>query len=120
MVKSRKSRMSDDVRRARRNGARLRASRPQPRPARQVDEYAAHAKEQLDTGVEESLYQAERKFRTIFDNTSDGIFLHDLETLKLTMCNRSCLQMLGYTEDEFTQLSVADIHPEADLPFINA
>ncbi len=64
--------------------------------------------------------QAEQKFRAIFDNTSDGIFLHDLETLKLTMGNKSCLQMLGYTEEEFTKLTVVDLHPAEDLPFIYA
>ena len=70
--------------------------------------------------TEEALRQAEQKFRTIFDNTSDGIFLHDLETLRLTMGNKSCLQMLGYTEEEFVKLGIADLHPEADLPFIYA
>ena len=65
-------------------------------------------------------YEAEQRFRAIFDKTSDGIFLHDLETRKLTMCNKSCLQMLGYTEEEFLKLTVADLHPEEDLPFINA
>ena len=36
------------------------------------------------------------------------------------MCNKSCSQMLGYTEEELVQLSVADLHPEADLPFVYA
>ena len=65
-------------------------------------------------------YEAEQKFRAIFDKTSDGIFLHDLVTRKLTMGNKSCLQMLGYTEEEFLKLTIADLHPEEDLPFINA
>jgi PAS domain S-box-containing protein len=70
--------------------------------------------------AKESLRQAEQRFRTIFDSTSDGVFLLELETRKFTMCNQSCLQMLGYTEEEFMKLSVADLHPEADLPFIYA
>ncbi|MCL5281768.1 MAG: PAS domain S-box protein [Planctomycetes bacterium] len=70
--------------------------------------------------AQEALRQAEERFRTIFDTTSDGILLHDLETRKLTMGNKSCLQMLGYTEEEFLNLTVADLHPEEDLPFINA
>jgi PAS domain S-box-containing protein len=70
--------------------------------------------------AQEALRQVEQRFRTIFDTTSDGILLHDLETRRLIMGNKSCLQMLGYTEEEFTKLSVADIHPEADLPFIYA
>jgi PAS domain S-box-containing protein len=70
--------------------------------------------------AQEALRQTEQRFRTIFDTTSDGIFLHDLETRKLAMCNKSFLQMLGYTEEEFATLSVADLHPETDLPFIYA
>ncbi len=70
--------------------------------------------------AEESLRRTEQKFRTIFDNTSDGIFLHDVESWNLVMGNKSCLHMLGYTEEEFLRLSVADLHPEADLPFIHA
>jgi PAS domain S-box-containing protein len=97
----------------------LRANKPQPRPAHRIDKYVAQIKEQVDTAAEESLRQAEEKFRTIFDNTSDGIFLLNLETRRFAMCNRSCLQMLGYTEEEFMKLSIADLHPEADLPFIN-
>jgi PAS domain S-box-containing protein len=70
--------------------------------------------------AEEALRQAEQRFRTIFDTTSDGIFLHDLETRKLTMCNKSFREMLGYTEEESTRLSVANLHPQADLLFIYA
>jgi PAS domain S-box-containing protein len=36
------------------------------------------------------------------------------------MCNQSCLQMLGYTQEEFVRLGIADLHPPADLPFIYA
>lgn len=70
--------------------------------------------------AKESLRRTEQKFRAIFDNTSDGIFLHDVESRNLVMCNRSCLQMLGYTEEEFLKLNIGDLHPEADLPFIYA
>jgi PAS domain S-box-containing protein len=94
--------MIDAVRRPCRNGERL------------------SSQERADQAAEELTRQAEQKFRAIFDNTSDGIFLHDLESLRLTMGNKSCLQMLGYTEEEFTKLSVVDLHPEEDLPFIYA
>jgi PAS domain S-box-containing protein len=70
--------------------------------------------------AKEALRQAEQKFRTIFDNTSDGIFLLDLEARKFAMCNASCLQMLGYTQEEFMNLGIPDLHLPADLPFIYA
>jgi PAS domain S-box-containing protein len=70
--------------------------------------------------AEEALRQAERRFQAIFDNTSDGIFLLDLETRNFTMCNNACSQMLGYTQDEFIDLSIPDLHLQADLPLIQA
>ena len=68
----------------------------------------------------EAMREAEQRFRTIYDNTSDGIFLLDLEARRFAMCNQSCLQMLGYTQEEFLKLDIPDLHPEADVPFIYA
>jgi PAS domain S-box-containing protein len=68
--------------------------------------------------AEEKLRESEGKFRAIFDNTSDGIFLLDLKARKFFMCNATCATMLGYTQEEFSNLDIADIHPGEDLPFI--
>jgi PAS domain S-box-containing protein len=73
-----------------------------------------------DRPVEELLRQMGQRFRTIFDSTSEGIFLLDLETRKFTMCNQFCLRMLGYTAEEFAKLDITDLHPPEDLPFIYA
>jgi PAS domain S-box-containing protein len=70
--------------------------------------------------MEEELKESEEKFRTIFNRTSDGMFLTDLETGKLSMWNESCLQMLGYSGEEFGNLGIGDLHFEEDLPFIFA
>lgn len=77
-------------------------------------------RERLDPRAEKSLREAEQRFRAIYDSSSDGIFLLDLETRRFAMCNKSCLRMLGYTQGEFTKLGIPDLHPEADIPFICA
>ncbi|MGA3287705.1 MAG: PAS domain S-box protein, partial [Bacteroidota bacterium] len=69
--------------------------------------------------AEEELKKSEGKFRAIFDNTSDGMFLVDLNARKFFLCNAMCVKMLGYTQEEFSTLDIADIHPSEDLPFIN-
>jgi PAS domain S-box-containing protein len=69
--------------------------------------------------VEEELKKSEGKFRAIFDNTSDGMFLVDLTARKFFICNAMCVKMLGYNQEEFMTLDIADIHPSEDLPFIN-
>jgi PAS domain S-box-containing protein len=68
--------------------------------------------------VEEELRNSEARFRAIFDKTSDGIFLVDLRARKFSICNATCATMLDYTQEEFLNLDIADIHPGEDLPFI--
>ncbi len=68
--------------------------------------------------AEEALKTSEQKFRTIFDNASDGMFLLDPEARKFVMCNLACLKMLGYSNKEFLNLDIAAIHPSEELSFI--
>jgi PAS domain S-box-containing protein len=70
--------------------------------------------------AETRLAESELKLRTIFDNTRDGMFVVEHDGHRLTLANSSCLRLLGYTSDEFTSLSVADIHPGEDLPLVVA
>ena len=62
--------------------------------------------------------QADERFRSIFDASVDGILLADPETRHLFMGNRALCQMIGYTNDEIKNLSIANIHLEEDLPRI--
>ena len=68
--------------------------------------------------AEEALKTSEEKFRTIFNNASDGMFLFDMEARKFMMCNAACSKMLGYTGEEFLNLDIATIHPSEELPSI--
>ena len=68
--------------------------------------------------AETRMRESELKFRAIFDGASDGMFLVEQDSRRFVLANSSCLRMLGYSADEFANLSVADIHPEEDLPFI--
>ncbi|MBN2521087.1 MAG: PAS domain S-box protein [Bacteroidales bacterium] len=68
--------------------------------------------------AEKTLSESEEKFRAIFDNASDGMFLVDMETRKFFMCNATCARKLGYLQEEFPNLEIADIHPAEDLPYI--
>ena len=69
--------------------------------------------------AEEELKKSEGKFRAIFDNASDGMFLIDLKDRKFFMCNATCAKVLGYAQEEFSTLNIADIHPIEDLNLIN-
>ena len=68
--------------------------------------------------MEDALRDAELKFRTIFDNASDGLLLARAGDRKFVEANEKICQMLGYSKEELLQLGISDIHPEASLPHI--
>jgi len=68
--------------------------------------------------TEESLRESEDKFRSIFENATDGIMIADTQTKMNIEANKAMCVMLGYTRDEIVGLSIGDIHPEKDLPAI--
>ncbi len=68
--------------------------------------------------AEEALHKSEAKFRTIFDNATDGILLVELESRKFYAANEMICQMLDYSLEEIGKLGLMDIHPEQDLPYV--
>jgi len=70
--------------------------------------------------TEEKLRESENKFRSIFEQATDGIMIADAETKRQVEANKSICTMLGYTRDEILSLSVDDIHPKEDLPAIRS
>jgi PAS domain S-box-containing protein/putative nucleotidyltransferase with HDIG domain len=68
--------------------------------------------------TEESLRKSEKKFRTIFDRSSDGILIADAITNKFLQGNTSICSMLGYTKEEIESLTIHDIHPPKDISHV--
>jgi PAS domain S-box-containing protein len=53
-----------------------------------------------------SLAQNEAKFRTIFNTTSDAIFIHDPFSGEVLDCNQAAFDMYGYTKEEFLKMDI--------------
>ena len=68
--------------------------------------------------AEEELAVSEKKFRAIFEGARDGILAADAETKKFVFANPRIHEITGYSEQELLRLSVKDIHPEKDLPYV--
>jgi PAS domain S-box-containing protein len=68
--------------------------------------------------AEEALRESEEKFRSIFEQATDGIMIADAETKKNIEANKAMCSMLGYSHDEILGLSIDNIHPKEDLPAI--
>jgi PAS domain S-box-containing protein len=60
--------------------------------------------------AEEKLREAENRYRTLFEQSPDGIVIIDPETARPVEFNATAHQQLGYSREEFAQLSFADIN----------
>lgn len=56
----------------------------------------------------EKLKKAEKKFRDLFDNVSDAIFIHDTDGHFLEV-NKTACERLNYTREELLQMTLVDI-----------
>ncbi|MBU7032749.1 MAG: PAS domain S-box protein, partial [Theionarchaea archaeon] len=54
------------------------------------------------------LEESEKKYRTLFDNSSDAIFIHALDG-KILEINRVAIDRLGYSREEFLTFTPQDI-----------
>lgn len=61
--------------------------------------------------AELALSTSERKYRTLFDNTSEGIILRDLEG-NITMANRAMSALTGYALDELSGMNITSLLSE--------
>ncbi len=59
--------------------------------------------------AEEKLRESEVRYRTLFEETEDGIVLVDEATLRFVDFNDSVCRLLGYTREEFARLRVPEL-----------
>lgn len=64
--------------------------------------------------MEDALLDSEEKYRRLFENTSNGIVIFDSETLRFEDVNTACLNLYGYTKEEFLSLSPLDVSAEVE------
>ena len=67
---------------------------------------------------DKALKESEARFKAIFNESTEGLLLADVESRQFFMCNSKICEMLGYTEAELLHMGIKDIHPEEELPFV--
>jgi PAS domain S-box-containing protein len=68
--------------------------------------------------AEEKLRESEEKFRTLFNNASDAIFIYNLEGHFFEV-NQAACDRLGYSRDELLKMTLADLeHPTYSAKFL--
>ena len=58
--------------------------------------------------TERELQESEQRFRQLFDQSVDAMYVHDEEG-RFVDCNAQACQLLGYTREELLSMSVADV-----------
>ncbi|HRY33696.1 MAG TPA: PAS domain S-box protein [Bacteroidales bacterium] len=67
---------------------------------------------------EKAARESEEKYRKLFDNANDAIYLVEESTLKIVDCNVRATEMTGYQADELKRMSFADLHPTVEKTFL--
>jgi len=65
--------------------------------------------------AENALQRSEKRFRKLFEESNDAIFIHDLEG-RICDLNHAAHNMTGYPKASLLEMRVSDLHPEADRP----
>jgi two-component system, LuxR family, sensor kinase FixL len=74
---------------------------------RRLNKFIAERNTALD-----SLQDSENKYEKLFSVQSDGILLFDSETKKILDANESACNLFGYSQKEFSQLTIPDLSAE--------
>lgn len=63
--------------------------------------------------LEMQLRESEERYRSLFEDSQDGLYSLDPATGYFSMYNRRFCEILGYTQEEFANVTIADItHPD--------
>jgi PAS domain-containing protein len=65
---------------------------------------------------EKSTQNYAQKYRDLFDNNPQPMWIYDPETLKFLAVNNAALIHYGYTLEEFSQMTKRDLRLAEDLP----
>ena len=64
---------------------------------------------------EEVLRESEEKFRTLFEEAMDAIFVADADTGRLIDCNRAATELVGRTKSELIGRHQRILHPKREI-----
>ncbi len=67
--------------------------------------------------VNEALTNSENRYRTLFENVSQGIVIIAQDTQKIKLANKVFCNLLGYTQKEILKCHLKDLHPRKKLEY---
>jgi len=68
--------------------------------------------------IEEALRKSEVKYRTLFNDIADPVFIFDQETHRFLDCNQTAIRRYGYTLDELRTMTPVQLHPPDEVEIV--
>lgn len=65
--------------------------------------------------AEQKLRESGEKYRHLFENNPEPMWIYDPDTLELVEVNQAAIDHYGYSEKEFLNMSLVDIRPEEEI-----
>jgi two-component system cell cycle sensor histidine kinase/response regulator CckA len=64
---------------------------------------------------EEAIRESEKRYRMLFENNPQPMWVFDEETLHFMAVNEAAIQHYGYSREEFLAMTIKDIRPSEDV-----
>lgn len=64
------------------------------------------------------LKESEKRYSELFRLNPQPIWMFELDTFKFVQVNQAAIDLYGYSEEEFLNLSIFDIRPPEDIPLV--
>lgn len=68
--------------------------------------------------AEKALMESENKYRTLFENTRDALFVADVESMKIIDASIEACRLTGYSFEELKGMSIFKLHPKEIKDYI--
>lgn len=66
--------------------------------------------------TDKALRESEEKYRYLFANNPQPMYISDAETLSFVEVNDAAIKHYGYSKEEFLRMTIKDIRPKEDIP----
>ncbi len=68
--------------------------------------------------AEEALMESEAKYRYMFENNPQPMWIYDHNTLEILEVNNASILQYGFSRDEFLSMTIKDCRPKEDIPLL--
>ncbi|MGH9861833.1 MAG: PAS domain S-box protein [Candidatus Acidiferrales bacterium] len=66
--------------------------------------------------AQEALRDSEERYRLLFEQNPQPMWVYDLETLAFLAVNAAAVKQYGYSREEFLGMTIRDVRPAEDMP----